>query len=163
MIRFKSVGLMLIALLMISALNAQEFGLDQLIPRHMWARTGIYKLSYQEQQTLAREIIALLQRQAQSKGIAVIAPSFSTSLKAREIRARLMVSEVPLRQATTILVVVRSSLYDPLRQRYDCVCDLKKEADRQLNIAGPTFHVYLYVMDDDLRVTQKLHESFPAD
>jgi hypothetical protein len=38
-------------------------------------------------------------------------------------------------------------------QGYENVCDLRRDADGQLNITGPNFHVYVYTMDDELRVT----------
>ncbi|MBZ5635171.1 MAG: hypothetical protein LAO55_18770 [Acidobacteriia bacterium] len=96
-------------------------------------------------------------------GLAVIAPSISTAELARDIVGKLGVSEVRLRQATVILVVVRSSLYNPLSSSYESVSDLKKDADAQLNISGPTFHVYEYSMDDDLRVVQTGHYQAQAD
>jgi hypothetical protein len=93
----------------------------------------------------------------------VIAPSVSTSIMARQVLARLHASEIGFRNADSVLVVVRSSLYNPLMPAYGSVCDLQKDADAQLNIAGPNFHIYLYTMDDNLRVTQTGHQSFPAD
>ena len=68
----------------------------------------------------------------------------------------------PGQPATVILVVVRSSLFNPLSSSYETVCELKEDAEIQLNISGPNFHVYLYSMDDDLRVTQLSHRSFSA-
>lgn len=46
--------------------------------------------------------------------VAVIAPSVSTSMEARKILAELGWHEVPLRNASCVLVVVRSMLFNPL-------------------------------------------------
>jgi len=81
---------------------------------------------------------------------------------ARDILRGLGVTEVKLRQATEILVIVRSSLSNPLNFSYDTAADLKKDADGQLNISGPSFHVYAYSMDDDLRVVQTQHHMIEA-
>jgi len=96
-------------------------------------------------------------------GIAVIAPSISTATLARDIVRMLGTPEVRLRQATEILVVVRSSLNNPLNLSYESVSDLKKHADGQLNISGPTFHAYGYSMDDDLHVVQTGHFQASAE
>ena len=65
--------------------------------------------------------------------------------------------------AEAILVVVRSSLSLPLRSSYIFVGELKEDADRQLNIAGPKFHVYLYQLGDDLECTELRHISYEAE
>lgn len=83
-------------------------------------------------------------------------------MMARQVLAKLHTSEVGLRCADQVLVVVRSSLFNPLMAGYGSVCELQKDADGQLNIAGPNFHVYVYGIDDDLRVTQTAHQTFPA-
>lgn len=153
--------------LLLSAADAQEkdVKLSDLIPADSWARTGILKLNNAERVQLRDEILAFLGRyiRSLSDGVAVIAPSVSTSLKAREIRTQAGLREIPFRHAKRILVVVRSALFNPLRNTYDFVGELKRDADQQLNIAGPKFHVYVYSMDDDLRVVQLSHESFDAD
>jgi hypothetical protein len=95
--------------------------------------------------------------------VAVIAPSVSTSMMARTILAELHISETTLKHADHVLVVVRSSLSDPLSFSYESVCELKRDAENQLNIAGPKYHVYIYSLDDDLRASQQSHKSFPAD
>jgi hypothetical protein len=143
----------------------QDSNLADLIPRAKWKAAGIEKLTDPERAILRDEIVALLQRYRASltEGVAVIAPSVSTSMKAREIRARLGKKEVPFRYAEAILVVVRSSLFNPLQYGYDSVGELQRDADSQLNISGPKYHVYLYSMDDDLRVTQISHKSFEAE
>jgi len=60
------------------------------------------------------------------------------------------------------LVVVRSSLYDPLSASYPCICDLKEAADRQLNISGPRFHVYVFTIENDLSTRSVRHQSYEA-
>ena len=94
--------------------------------------------------------------------VAVIAPSVSTSMKAREIRADLGLSEVQPKRANFVLVVVRSMLFDPLSYSYDSFGHLKEDADMQLNISGSNYHLYFYEIRDDLSVTQIKHTSFSA-
>lgn len=143
----------------------QDPTLADLIPKAKWNAAGIHKLTDQERTVLRDELISLLQRYRASltDGVAVIAPSVSTSMKAREIRAQLRKKEVAFRYAEAILVVVRSSLFNPLQHGYDSVGELQRDADSQLNISGPKYHVYLYSMDDNLRVTQVSHKSFEAE
>lgn len=143
--------------------TAADLRLEELIPKEKWEETGIARLNQQEQKRLASEIAKLVPVKAGSSSVAVIAPSVSTSMIAREVLTKLRASEVGFRYADAVLVVVRSSLYNPLLASYGSVCDLQKDADGQLNIAGPNFHVYLYTMDDNLGVTQTGHQSFPAD
>lgn len=107
--------------------------------------------------------INLATSQDKVKEVAVIAPSVSTSMKAREIRSEMGWTEVYPKKADFVLVVVRSALYNPLMPSYKCYCDLKQDADYQLNIAGPNFHIYLYQLYNDLHVNQIDHTSFPAD
>lgn len=145
------------------AATATDLRLEELIPKEKWEETGIAKLNEQEQKRLASEIAKLVPVKPGSGGVATIAPSVSTSMMAREVLAKLHASEVGFRYADAVLVVVRSTLSNPLLPSYGSVCDLQKDADGQLNIAGPNFHVYLYTMDDNLRVTQTGHQSFPAD
>jgi hypothetical protein len=95
--------------------------------------------------------------------LAVIAPSVSTSMMARTILAELHASETTLKRADYVLVVVRSSLSDPLNFSYESVCELKRDAENQLNIAGPKYHVYIYALDDDLRASRQSHKSFAAE
>ncbi len=154
----------ILTLVNVLALDAADVPLESLIPKGKWDATGIVKLSEVERERLASEIITLVAAvRSDSGGVAVIAPSVSTSMMARQVLARLRVSEVHLRRAAQVLVVVRSSVNNPLMFGYSSVCDLQKDADGQLNIAWPNFHVYLYAMDDDLRVTQTVHQSSPAE
>jgi hypothetical protein len=155
----------LMASMFLAGVQTPETELQQLIPIAAWERAGITKLNGSERQALMEEIhrLARVSSASNDQGVAVIAPSVSTSMKAREIRTRARVSEVPLRRAERVLVVVRSSLFNPLNYSYSCVCGLREDAERQLNIAGPKFHVYIYSVDDELRATQLSHDSFDAD
>ncbi len=135
--------------------------LDDLIPRSDWEALGLVKLSDDERGRLAERIASLI-RSDIPQGVVVIAPSLSTSTKARQIRQSAGLSEVPLRHARAVLVVVRSSLFNPLWQQYDSVHAIKEDAERQLNISGPKYHVYVFELDDDLRPLQVSHESFGA-
>ena len=94
--------------------------------------------------------------------VAVIAPSVSTSMMARSIIVQKKWIETKPKMADLILVVVRSSLFNPLRFNYESFGDLKHDAESQLNISGPRFHIYLYRLDDDLQCTQEAHTSFEA-
>lgn len=100
------------------------------------------------------------QRKVASVG--VISPSVSTSMEATRILAKQGWTRGKMKSVDAILVVVRSCLPLPLRQSYGFVGDLKNDADSQLNIAGPQFHVYLYVLGDDLECTQIKHISYDA-
>jgi len=154
-------------LVVLIALGGQVQGqtLDDLIPREKWKTCGIEKLTDPERAELRIEIIELLQRYHASlrDGLAVIAPSLSTSMKAREILAQLGKTEVPLRDAEAILVIVRSSWSNPLQSWYESVGELRRHAEGQRNLFGPEYHVYIYSMDDDLHVTKVSHNSFKAD
>jgi hypothetical protein len=100
-----------------------------------------------------------------NKGLSVyvIAPSVSTSMEARAIRQRNSWTEATdARTADAILVVCRSSLFNPLNDRYDSLKELEKDADDQLNIAGPKFHIYLFQLQGDLSVSQLKHTSYEA-
>jgi hypothetical protein len=84
-------------------------------------------------------------------------------MEARNVRAKLGWAETAnWKTADGILVVVRSMLLNPLRSHYECACELKDDAERQLNISGQNFHVYVYRLDDDLSVTQVAHQSWEA-
>jgi hypothetical protein len=93
----------------------------------------------------------------------VIAPSVSTSMEARSIRMKKAWVESNLRQADAILVVVRSMLLNPLDYSYDSVKELEDDAENQLNILGENFHVYIYSIDDDMKVSQEKHVSYKTD
>lgn len=93
----------------------------------------------------------------------IIAPSVSTSMEARAVLARNgWIATTNWKTADAVLVVVRSALYLPLQSSYSSVCDLKENADQQLNIAGLNFHVYTFALNDDLSVTQRSHRSYEA-
>ena len=68
-----------------------------------------------------------------------------------------------MKTADAILVVVRSSLSLLLRSSYDFIGELKEDADRQLNISGQKFHIYLYQLGDDLECTELKRISCEAD
>jgi hypothetical protein len=53
--------------------------------------------------------------------------------------------------------------YEPLGQIYGSHKELQEDANKQLNINGPDFHVYIYRINDDLSVTQIRHTSYEAD
>ena len=95
--------------------------------------------------------------------VAVIAPSVSTSMMARAILREMHLSETTLKHADYVLVVVRSSLSDPLSFSYETECELKQDAEDQLNISGPNFHVYIFGLDDALRASEESHKSIRAD
>ncbi|HZE69001.1 MAG TPA: hypothetical protein VE135_05660 [Pyrinomonadaceae bacterium] len=95
--------------------------------------------------------------------VAVIAPSVSTRMEARSILARLGWHETALRDASAILVVVRSMLFNPLSSSYDSIKELQDDAEGQLNISGESFHIYIYRINSDLSVDQVKHTSYKAD
>lgn len=99
---------------------------------------------------------------ARGLNVAIIAPSVSTSMEAQRIRRQLSLYEVPFKEAEAILVVVRSGLTFPLRDEYDSVKELREDAERQLNISGDEFHLYLYDLRDDLSVASVAHRHYPA-
>ena len=94
--------------------------------------------------------------------VAVIAPSISTSMKAREIRLKMHWQEVEPKNADYILVVVRSELFYPLQMSYDSYGELEDDAENQLNISGSNYHIYIYYLENDLSVTEIDHKSFEA-
>lgn len=73
--------------------------------------------------------------------VAVIAPSVSTSMEARRLIAQQKWTVGKFKTADAILVVVRSALFNPLQANYRFIGELSKDADNQLNIAGPKFHI----------------------
>jgi hypothetical protein len=95
--------------------------------------------------------------------IAVIAPSISTSWEARDIMRRKRWFESSLKDADSILVVVRSGLLFPLFHSYDSVGELREDAEGQLNITGNNFHVYLFDINSDLSVSEINHQSYAAE
>ena len=102
---------------------------------------------------------------SQTRGlpVVVIAPSVSTSMEARSVRTQLgWIETSSWLKADAIQVVVRSSLLNPLKRTYECACELREDAERQLNISGPRFHVYVYRLAEDLSVVQVDHASYDA-
>jgi hypothetical protein len=71
--------------------------------------------------------------------------------------------ETNLRDASGILVVVRSMLFNPLSSSYDSIKELQEAAESQLNISGESFHIYIYSISPDLGVTQVKHTSYKAE
>jgi hypothetical protein len=96
-------------------------------------------------------------------GVAIIAHSVSTSMKAREIRAKLGWLELSPKEADYVLVVCRSMLFHPLSPAYDSYEELDDDAKQQLNISGSNFHTYVYQINSDQSVTQIVHDSYEAD
>lgn len=100
---------------------------------------------------------------ARPYSVHVIAPSASTIQEARGVVKRLHLIEVQPRQAEAFLVVVRSSLSFPLRPSYPGFHELRTDAESQLNISGRSFHIYIYRIDDDLRVIENGHTTYEAE
>lgn len=111
-------------------------------------------------------LTALLMAPAQTAGLRVtVMADFSvfTKMEAENVVLRLALAKVPAKQASAVLVVVRSVLPLPLRARYDSLCELREDAERQLNIAGPKYHVYLFRLADDLSLSRLDHVSYKAE
>jgi len=108
---------------------------------------------------------ASIYAKAQLRGlsVAVIAPSVSTSIEARQVMRRFGWTETNFRNADAILVVVRSMLYNPLNYSYGSIKELQDDADMQLNISGENFHMYIYSIENDLSVNQLKHVSYKAE
>lgn len=172
--RLKIISFIVIVPILLSVVYAgqSKFDLLKLIPKQKHKICGLLKLTKEELNNLSEEISILIQNAYQqgfkdavkvkSSGVTVIAPSISTSMKAREIRMRMGWVEVQPKQADNVLVVVRSELFNPLNYSYDSYGELKEDADYQLNISGSNYHVYIYEIYDDLSVTQIKHTSFSA-
>jgi hypothetical protein len=95
--------------------------------------------------------------------VALIAPSVSTRMEARSILVRNGWHETALRDASGILVVVRSMLFSPLMSSYDSIKELQDAAESELNISGENFHIYIYSITPDLGVSQIKHTSYKAE
>lgn len=108
-------------------------------------------------------LVSISYAQQRNLRVAVIAPSISTSIKAREIRKSNNWLEVNPREADYILVVVRSNLFNPLNYSYDNYDSLEKDAEYLPNITGSNYHIYLYELKDDLSVSQVKHTYFEAE
>lgn len=108
-------------------------------------------------------VTAFIAVNVSATSVVVIAPSISTSQEARRVIAKAGFTETrSYKNADAVLVVVRSALANPLNLSYDCICELKRDAEGQLNIAGPQVHVYLYSIEDDLSSNQAKHISYDA-
>ena len=93
----------------------------------------------------------------------VVAPSASTRLEAqRMLRGCRWADTTALRDADLVLVVVRSSGTLPLASSYDSLKWLRDAASGQLNESGAQFHVYLYMIREDLSLLQSSHQSYDA-
>jgi len=146
------------------AAAAADDPLEKLIPEDKWFSLGLFKLTANERKDLALEIsrIALRPHRKNPHGrgdVGVIAPSSSTEKKADEILDDMRLDSGPLRGASELLVVVRSSMDEPLDDDYDSICELIEEAERQFNMVGPTYHIYFYFVDEDLSVRQISHKT----
>ena len=96
--------------------------------------------------------------------VAVIAPSISASIKAREIKNQNGWLEVDPQQADYILVVVRSNMeFFPLSSTYDSYGELSEDAENLPNITGSNYHIYLYELKDDLSANEVKHNHFEAE
>lgn len=99
---------------------------------------------------------------APSPTVFVIAPSVSTSTEARRIvRSEGFRETYNVRDASAVLVVVRSGLWYPMSSSYRTFQDLNRAAEMQLNIVGPNVHVYLYRFNQDLSLTELDHINYP--
>ena len=97
-------------------------------------------------------------------GIYVIAPSVSSSMEARKALKQNGWSETKnIGTTDAILVVVRSSLSNPLSNRYDSLEELAKDAEDQLNIDGSKFHIYLFQLQGNSSVSQTRHINYKAE
>jgi len=93
----------------------------------------------------------------------VIASSSAARDVARQVMRQSGWSEAKPKQADGVLVVVRSSMYDPLFTRSgSCFCDLRKNAERQPSLSGSKYHIYVYRLNDDLTVTKLKHTTRDA-
>ena len=111
----------------------------------------------------AADALARIRAPDVASGVSVIAPSVSTSSEARRILLEKRWREATrAKEAKHVLVVVRSGLRYPLRTAHTSLADLRKDAERQLNISGTNFHVYLFAFDDDLELVEVQHVSYEA-
>lgn len=94
--------------------------------------------------------------------VCVIAPSLSTTQAAREILRAKRWQEVQPKDAGFVLVVCRSSLFDPLKWDYKSFAELKQDAEYQLNISGPKYHAHVFQVRDDLSLSRIEHSSTEA-
>ena len=123
--------------------SATRFDLAQRIPVSRHSAVGLDRLTESQIQALSAEVFSLIDqayRRGQTgssrdgqRAVAVIAPSFPTAGKAREILRKMKWTEVRPRKAMVVLVVVRSGLFMPLQINYDSFGELRRDADRQMN------------------------------
>lgn len=100
---------------------------------------------------------------AQAPVVLVIAPSASTRLEAaRMLQGCRWPDTTIVRDADLVLVVVRSSGEQPLAPSYDSLRWLREGANSQMNESGAQFHVYLYMIREDLTFLQSSHRSYDA-
>ena len=100
---------------------------------------------------------------AQAPVALVIAPSASTRLEAtRMLQGCRWLDTTVVRDADLVLVVIRSSGEQPLAPSYDTLRWLRDAANSQMNDSGAQFHVYLYMIREDLTFLQSSHRSYDA-
>ncbi|GMV36120.1 MAG: hypothetical protein AMXMBFR61_06280 [Fimbriimonadales bacterium] len=93
----------------------------------------------------------------------VIAPSTAAREVARQVMRQSGWSDAKPKQADGVLVVVRSSMYNPLfTSSRSCFCDLRRNAERQPSLSGSKYHIYVYRLNDDLTVTEVRHTTRDA-
>lgn len=93
----------------------------------------------------------------------VVAPSASTRLEAeRVVKGCRWADTTVVRDADLVLVVVRSSGTEPMAPSYDSLKWLRDAANSQMNDSGAQFHVYLYMIRQDLSFLQSSHQSYDA-
>lgn len=143
--------------------------IEKLMSTQEFKDCGLQKLSETELDKLSKWVFSnfkyapsLAAGPKAGEKVSVIAPSVSTSMKAREIRLEMRWLEVPPKQSDYVLVVVRSELYNPLMPSYDSFGKLKEDAEMQLNISGSNYHIYIYWLHDTLEVSQLKHISMKA-
>jgi hypothetical protein len=90
--------------------------------------------------------------------VAVFAPNYYARELADDILRQKHVTETTLKRADAILVVLRSTLANPLRTSYGCPCDLRRDTSARAGFAGQKTHVYVYTVDDNLRVRRVAHD-----
>jgi hypothetical protein len=94
----------------------------------------------------------------------VIAPSVFCNMEAHKALKQNGWSETKnIGTTDAILVVVHSSLSNPLSNRYDSLEELAKDAEDQLNIDGSKFHIYLFQRQGNSSVSQTRHINYKAE
>jgi hypothetical protein len=90
--------------------------------------------------------------------VAVIAPNYYAREVADDLLRQKHVTETTLKHADAVLVVLRSTLLNPLRTSYSCPCDLRRETSARAAFTGQKVHLYVYAVDDNLRVRRVAHD-----